>query len=209
MTYLKSRIDSPGLAATVALHAAFGLALLQFDSAPSSAAAVPVMVSLIDSAGQERAIAPPKPAVKLRHRDVPVAVPRDAKPRTMPEMPPPVPMAKASEPVPVELPPADDTAALESSITLPRFSADYLNNPPPVYPALARRLGEQGRVMLRVLVRADGTPVEVEIDRSSGFARLDRAALDAVRKWRFIPARRGDTPVTAPVLVPISFTLEG
>lgn len=194
MTFLKSRIYSPGVAATVAMHAAFGVALLRFDSAQSSVAAVPVMVSLIDSAGQERAIAPPKPAVK---------------PRVVPETPPPAPTAKASEPVPAEAPPADDTAALESSITLPRFSADYLNNPPPVYPTLARRLGEQGRVMLRVLVRADGTPAEVEINHSSGFTRLDRAALDAVRKWRFIPARRGDTPVTAPVLVPVSFTLEG
>ncbi len=194
MALLKFRIYPPGVAATVAMHAAFGIALLQFDSAQSSAAAAPVMVSLIDSAGQEHVIAPPKPMVK---------------PRAVPEMPPPAPTAKASEPVPAEVPPADDTAALESSITLPRFSADYLNNPPPVYPALARRLGEQGRVILRTLVRVDGTPAEIRISRSSGFSRLDRAALEAVRKWRFIPAQHGDTPVPAWVLVPVSFTLEG
>jgi protein TonB len=152
------------------------------------------MVSLIDSAGQERVIAPPK---------------RMVKPRQVPKAPPLAPVAKAPEPAPVETQPVDDALAPESSITLPRFNADYLNNPPPVYPTLARRLGEQGRVMLRVLVRADGTPAEVEINRSSGSARLDRAALDAVRKWRFIPAQQGDTPVTSPVLVPISFTLEG
>lgn len=192
MALLKSRIYSPGVVATVAMHAVFGIALLQSDSARSSVAAVPVMVSLIDSAGQERVIAPPR---------------RMVTPRPALKAPPSSPIAKAPEPVPTEVQPADD--APESSITLPRFNTDYLNNPPPVYPMIARRMGEEGRVMLRVLVGPDGTPAEVSIDRSSGFPRLDQAALAAVRRWRFVPARRGDTPVVAPVLVPISFTLEG
>ncbi len=194
MAYLMSQIHSPGVAATVAMHAAFGIVLLQSVGAQSSVAAVPVMVSLIDSAGQERVIAPPKLTVE---------------PRPVLKTPPSSPTTKAAEAVSTEAQPVDDTPAPESSITLPRFNADYLNNPPPVYPTLARRLGEQGRVMLRVLVRPDGTPAEVEIYRSSGFSRLDRTALDAVRKWRFIPAQQGDAPVAASVLVPVSFTLEG
>lgn len=194
MVFLKSQVYSPGVVATVVLHAVFGITLLQSASAQTTVAAVPVMVSLIDSAGQERVIAPPKRVVK---------------PRPVPKAPPPSPVAKASEQASVETQPVDDAPALESSITLPRFNADYLNNPPPVYPTLARRLGEQGRVMLRVQVRADGTPAEVEINRSSGFFRLDRAALEAVRKWRFVPAQQGDAPVAASVLVPVSFTLEG
>jgi protein TonB len=74
---------------------------------------------------------------------------------------------------------------------------------------LSRRIGEHGRVLLRVVVRPDGTPESVELRQSSGSPRLDEAALDAVRKWRFVPARRGDVPITAAVIVPIVFALEG
>jgi protein TonB len=91
----------------------------------------------------------------------------------------------------------------------PSFNAAYLNNPPPAYPSVSRRMGQQGKVMLRVLVNASGTTDKVEIRSSSGFERLDDAALDAVRHWRFVPARQGDRPVAAWVLVPIIFTLEG
>ena len=70
-------------------------------------------------------------------------------------------------------------------------------------------MGETGRVVLRVLVTAAGTPQQVELRTSSGSRRLDGAALEAVRRWKFIPARQGDTPVSAWVLVPILFTLEG
>jgi protein TonB len=94
-------------------------------------------------------------------------------------------------------------------LVLPRFDAAYLQNPAPAYPALSRRAGEKGKVLLRVVVRPDGTPETVELRQSSGAVRLDEAALEAVRKWRFVPARRGDTPVTAAVIVPIVFSLEG
>jgi protein TonB len=90
----------------------------------------------------------------------------------------------------------------------PNFNAAYLNNPPPAYPVTARRMGQQGKVILRVLVNPAGTADKVELRTSSGFDRLDDAALDAVRRWRFVPARQGDQPVTAWVLVPIVFTLE-
>lgn len=89
----------------------------------------------------------------------------------------------------------------------PRFDADYLDNPAPVYPALSRRLGEQGRVLLRVYVLADGSVGQVEVRESSGFERLDRAARETVVRWRFVPARQGERPVAAWVLVPISFSL--
>jgi protein TonB len=74
---------------------------------------------------------------------------------------------------------------------------------------MSRRAGEQGRVMLRVVVRPDGTPQSVEVRSSSGWQRLDEAALDAVRRWRFVPARQGNVPITAAVIVPIAFSLEG
>jgi protein TonB len=90
----------------------------------------------------------------------------------------------------------------------PRFGAAYLHNPPPAYPAAARRLGEQGQVLLRVLVGADGAAERVEVGTGSGSARLDRAAVEAVQRWRFVPARQGAEAVAAWVTVPIHFQLE-
>jgi protein TonB len=92
--------------------------------------------------------------------------------------------------------------------TQPRFDADYLDNPKPAYPAISRRLNEQGRVMLRVHVAADGSASEVQLHASSGSSRLDQSALDTVRRWKFVPAKLGKDPVTAWVMVPIAFTLK-
>lgn len=92
---------------------------------------------------------------------------------------------------------------------LPKFSADYLKNPAPDYPLASRRLGEEGKLLLRVLVSAEGKAEQVEIDKSSGFARLDQAAKAAVRNWLFVPAKLGDKSVRAWVIVPIVFTLKG
>ena len=68
---------------------------------------------------------------------------------------------------------------------------------PPVYPEIARRRGQQGRVVLHVNVSAEGMPVAVTVAESSGYASLDTAALAAVQQWRFVPATRGGTPVPA------------
>jgi protein TonB len=91
----------------------------------------------------------------------------------------------------------------------PSFNAAYLNNPAPHYPSVSRRLGEQGLVLLRVQVTADGTAGSVELQTGSGSSRLDQAALEAVQKWQFVPAKRGDQPVSASVVVPVRFSLEG
>ncbi len=86
--------------------------------------------------------------------------------------------------------------------------ADYGASPAPAYPVRARRRGEQGTVMLRVLVGSDGAVLRAEVAQSSGYQRLDDAALEAVRKrWRFVAARRGGQAVQSWVLVPIRFTL--
>ncbi|MFN7086904.1 MAG: energy transducer TonB [Burkholderiales bacterium] len=100
-------------------------------------------------------------------------------------------------------------AAREAAISPPSFNAAYLRNPPPRYPLIARRNGEQGTVTLKVLVARDGTPASVTVEKSSGSSHLDAAALEAVGAWRFVPARRGAQPVEAWVLVPIVFRLEG
>ena len=91
----------------------------------------------------------------------------------------------------------------------PNFNATYLRNPAPRYPAGARRNGEQGTVTLKVRVTREGLPANVSVETTSGSASLDQAAADAVKGWRFAPARQGAQPVEAWVLVPIVFKLEG
>jgi protein TonB len=124
----------------------------------------------------------------------------------------PEPVASAAPaPAPVvakqEAPVVQEVPEVKEIIEPPRFGAAYLHNPPPDYPPLSRRVGEEGRVMLRVLVTKDGDAERVEIESGSGSSRLDKAALEAVKKWRFIPAKRNNQPISAYVIVPIQFTL--
>lgn len=95
-----------------------------------------------------------------------------------------------------------------TAVTAPRFDADYLDNPRPAYPPLSRKANEQGKVVLWVSVDATGAAREVAVRSSSGFERLDRAAQAAVSRWRFVPARQGQMPVAATVLVPIVFSFK-
>lgn len=99
-------------------------------------------------------------------------------------------------------------AAAEEVIEQPQFGVAYLNNPAPSYPRLSRRMGEEGRVLLKVLVSAEGAANLVSIEKSSGSTRLDQSALEAVKRWRFIPARKGGQTLSAYVLVPINFSLD-
>ncbi|MBS0445877.1 MAG: energy transducer TonB [Proteobacteria bacterium] len=92
--------------------------------------------------------------------------------------------------------------------TPPSSEADYLSNPAPSYPRASRELREQGLVAVRVHVTAGGVPDEVRLQRSSGFPRLDQAAVDVVWRWRFVPAHQGDDDVAGWVVVPIRFTLK-
>lgn len=99
------------------------------------------------------------------------------------------------------------TKVTEARIDPPRFAAAYLHNPAPEYPHISRRMGEQGRVLLRVLVSSTGIADSVQIESSSGSSKLDEAALKAVEKWNFVPAKRSNQPVSAYVLVPVKFSL--
>lgn len=114
---------------------------------------------------------------------------------------PPAPVAQPIAAAPA--PPAPPVA-----IVAARFDADYLHNPKPVYPTLSRRNGEEGKVLLKVRVSAQGSALDVAVSKSSGYGRLDSAAAEAVARWRFVPARRGDEPVESSVIVPITFAFE-
>jgi protein TonB len=147
-----------------------------------------------------------------------------------PRRKPPPPVKPAARPLPRRDAPADNTAhAVESdadeasaeiaaATPVPaalasapaggsRGASPQPGNPKPVYPYSARRQGRQGRVVLRVEVRPDGAAGMVFVDQTSGDASLDEAALAAVRRWRFRPARRNGAPVAANVQVPIRFSL--
>lgn len=95
----------------------------------------------------------------------------------------------------------------EDALEPPGFVTGSAANPLPRYPTAARRRGVEGTVTLAVRVSADGLPRAVEVARSSGSALLDEAALEAVRRWRFRPARRGAEAVEGRVNVPITFRL--
>ena len=121
------------------------------------------------------------------------------------------------EPTPVSAPAAAAPQALNhNALAAPRndtyMPADsnlaYLNNPKPVYPMIARQRQWQGLVLLRVYVGADGQALQVNLQRSSGHETLDDAALDAVRKWKFVPAKRGDVAEASWATVPIQFELD-
>lgn len=129
----------------------------------------------------------------------------------------PSPVMTPAPPVDMELP-APSLSDLESAIeqshvsalpdSKPDYRADYLDNPQPKYPLIARRKGWQGKVVLEVEVLADGSPGEIGVQQSSGRNMLDNAALRAVQSWQFIPASRAGLPITQRFLVPIVFNLK-
>lgn len=100
------------------------------------------------------------------------------------------------------------SANAKPSVTEPMYRGGYLNNPKPAYPALSIEEGETGTVQLRVHVSAQGQPLDVALATSSGFPRLDRAAVAAVKRWTFTPAKRGAEAIAYTFIVPVEFSLK-
>ena len=105
-----------------------------------------------------------------------------------------------SPPAPVASAPAPRSSA-PPAVSQPQ----PISSPAPRYPVQALRRGEQGTVMVAVDIGPDGVPTAVNLARSSGSRLLDRAALDAVKRWRFRPAMADGRPTSGRVQVPISF----
>jgi protein TonB len=84
----------------------------------------------------------------------------------------------------------------------------YAQNPKPAYPQEAREKGYEGEVILRVEVLPNGRVGQIEVKNSSGYELLDRSALTAVKQWRFIPAKKGETPISLWVNIPVKFQLQ-
>lgn len=130
--------------------------------------------------------------------------PAPAAPVGVVDPPPPAPILApvAVAPAPPPAPPAPP------KVELPSSDADYLQNPKPPYPPMSKRLGEQGKVEIRVLINVNGSADKAEISRSSGFERLDQSALSTVLRWRYVPGKRNGVPETMWFKVPINFVLE-
>lgn len=198
------------------LHVAGLWALTQMEAGRRLLAEIkPILVSVIEQKPPPPKLPPPEPKPRRE--------PPPPRPQPQPAAEPPpilavesvatapapafeVPFQKAAPVAPASIA-GPSAPAPPEPVVPPSFSAAYLNNPPPGYPTASRRFGEQGRVMLRVLVDARGDAEKTEISQTSGYARLDQAAFDAVQRWKFVPAKRGDTAVSAWVLVPIAFKL--
>jgi protein TonB len=138
----------------------------------------------------------PKPKPVLKPVPKPVAKPVTAQP------------APAVTPQPVAAAPAPAAPPAPQPVTPASATAGYLHNPAPEYPSQAMRRGWQGTVLLRVHVLTSGKPGEIQIQKSSGRESLDDAALAAVKRWSFVPAKQGDTALDGWVSVPIDFKIK-
>jgi periplasmic protein TonB len=224
--YLQSKA---GLLFVVLAHANVVLLLLQQSNSPVIQAkqAKPMMVSLITPSARMPELAaivePPKPVIESK----PIA--NTKLKETVVKIKPIETTAERLVEVGTESNKEQEIAALQTAPVLeskqdsasqktepitediiepPRFGVSYLNNPAPDYPAMSRRAGEEGRVVMKVLVSQEGAANEVQIEKSSGSERLDNAAMQAVKKWRFVPAKKNNQPLSAYVLVPMKFSLD-
>lgn len=213
-----------GLAFVLLAHAALFWALWHYRLLPPAVQDVTLMVNFISPPS-----APQKPEPKRPEPPKPRPTPKPVPPKTEPPRltaqtpviqandyvapepkptpPPPAPTAPLAPappqaaPAAPPAPPAPVSLSSELSVTCPDRS-------PPVYPGLSRRLEETGRVVLRVELSESGRVSSAQIQRSSGFARLDEAALAAVRSWHCTPPTRNGQPVKAIAHQPFNFVLD-
>lgn len=202
----------PSLGLVVVLHAIvwWGYTHLKNELLPPRPLPV-VQVSLL--APPEPRITPLQPTPqKVEKQPRPVVEKRVTAPISKPVEQPVAEHALQQAPVAVAQPappaPAPAQPMAEALVEPPRYNAAYLSNPPPAYPLAARRRGVEGTVLVRAEVAAGGECLRAELKKSSGAEVLDQAALEAVKKWRFVPAKRGSQAVVAWVEVPITFKLE-
>ena len=198
-----------GLFFVLVLHATALYGLWQRRLIPSPQEAMTLFVNFIAPPAPEKKEEPklpppkPKPIEKPKPRQIiaetRVIVPTDYVAPPPPEKSSPEPVIQAP---PMPLPPGPMALSSELSVACPERSA-------PAYPAQSRRLGETGVVVLRVELGESGNVALARVDRSSGYPRLDEAALAAVRTWRCTPATRNGHPVRAVALQPFNFILNG
>lgn len=215
-----ARAAAPGV--IVAAHIAAGWALLQLAPVRQAiGASIPLFVDLIEPAPVPPPPAPvPPPPAPAPRKETPkkpapvVAAPPPPEPAPAPfevEAPPPEPPAPAEATEPVVAAPAAEPAPPPPPAppkTVLASEVQYQKAPAIVYPLTSRRLREEGMVTLRVLIDPQGRPARIEIHKSSGFQRLDDAAVSAMRSARFKPYMEDGQPLAVWVQTPIRFDLE-
>lgn len=112
----------------------------------------------------------------------------------------PAPVVAAARPT--QMPAGPVALSSELSVSCPKLAA-------PVYPAISRRMGEEGKLVLRVELDEKGYVDNAKVVNSSGYERLDNAALTAVKGWQCNPAQRDGQPARAIALQPFNFVLQG
>jgi protein TonB len=158
---------------------------------------------------------PPKEQPKPKPKTVPIVKKTVAPPLPVPDTPsptavtappsPPQPAAPVATAAPADPTPAPAAPATPRTIT---SGVEYIQKPQPEYPAASKRMGESGQVILRVLVNDKGRSDSVQIQKSSGFSRLDEAARQAVQRARFKPYTEDGKPAPVYAIVPIAFQLD-
>jgi periplasmic protein TonB len=220
------------MASTIALYAVLAALVLRTVPEPDYFPPQPfIEVSLVTLPPAAKPAEKPQPAAVVKKitpvkRETVASAMRQRQAKPIAEKPKPQPVAvaesaSATQPAMQEIAslspahghaeaiPSNAVGNSTAPVTSPVFDAEYLRNPAPEYPTSAKRRRMQGTVMLSVRVSEAGSALAVRVSSSSGYEVLDQAALQAVKKWKFIPARRGDAPVEASVKVPVEFRLAG
>ncbi|HNV60501.1 MAG TPA: energy transducer TonB [Rhodoferax sp.] len=177
---------------------------------------IPAQVLELSAAEEKPPELRPQPAVKSRFEPRQVPTPMAvAKAVAQPSPDAPAAVVASVESSSLERAPSSSVSPVANAappaptkLELPSTDADYLNNPRPPYPPSSKRMGEQGKVVIRTLIGADGLAQEASIQQSSGFDRLDQAALDTARKWRYVPGKRAGVAEAMWFNVPFTFVLE-
>lgn len=191
--------------AIAALHLVAFYALVKFDVIHVAPKKKPLVVDLIAEPPAPPAEKPkPEPVVVEKVQPVVLAPP----PIVQTIAPPPPPITVTNTPPPPK-PVAVSAPPPTGPVTVGNLDERLLEGRPPRYPMESRRKHEQGTVVLRLLIGTDGRVADISVAQSSGFVRLDRAALQAVRDWRWQPTVRDGQPVEVRGLYSMPFTLNG
>jgi len=163
----------------------------------------PVKNDIIEPTIQGMLVIPEKAPEKIPEKIAP-PIPKPKQKQDKPKLKP-FPKAPTSEravkapepePLPVEKPTEEIPIEPESeSVVLPSADATELNNKAPVYPGMSKKLKEEGTVLLKILVTKEGRVADIEIKNSSGFKRLDDAAVKAIKRWKFNPATQAGAAI--------------
>lgn len=204
-------------AAAVVAHLAGAWALLQLEAVQHALApAAPLLVQWVAPAAPVPQPPPPPPAPRPKVQPktaavlaaAPAPLQRQAPSFVVPEPAPlpaevPLPPSPPAPPAP-KAPPAPPA----SPVALAATDLRYTVPPAQVYPRTSVRLGEQGTVLVRLVVDAQGLPTQVSLHKSSGHVRLDDQALQALRAARFAPYTRNGQALAWTAIAPLEYSLE-